>query len=97
LVDGRNWKVEGNENGFYVGPTVNDFVTPEMGDCKRGGIRSGAAIIRAKDLDEAIILKTILLMETLASVFTQSGGIARQVMDVQVQNDWSERWRSSSS
>ena len=30
LVDGRNAVVEGKENGTYVGPTVIDYVTPEM-------------------------------------------------------------------
>jgi malonate-semialdehyde dehydrogenase (acetylating) / methylmalonate-semialdehyde dehydrogenase len=30
LVDGRNTKVEGKENGTYVGPTVIDYVTPDM-------------------------------------------------------------------
>ena len=30
LVDGRNCVVEGKEQGFYVGPTVIDFVTPDM-------------------------------------------------------------------
>jgi malonate-semialdehyde dehydrogenase (acetylating)/methylmalonate-semialdehyde dehydrogenase len=30
LVDGRNTKVEGKENGTYVGPTVIDFVKPDM-------------------------------------------------------------------
>src|SRR6185436_5672156 len=34
LVDGRNWKVEGKENGYYVGPTVIDYVTPEMAIAK---------------------------------------------------------------
>ncbi|MEI2737613.1 MAG: aldehyde dehydrogenase family protein [Chitinophagaceae bacterium] len=29
LVDGRNAKVKGKENGTYVGPTVIDFVTPD--------------------------------------------------------------------
>ena len=30
LVDGRNTKVKGKENGTYVGPTVIDFVKPTM-------------------------------------------------------------------
>ncbi|HAB52964.1 MAG TPA: methylmalonate-semialdehyde dehydrogenase (CoA acylating), partial [Ignavibacteriales bacterium] len=28
LLDGRNYKVQGKENGFYVGPTVIDYVKP---------------------------------------------------------------------
>ena len=34
LVDGRNTKVNGKENGTYVGPTVIDFVKPEMSVAK---------------------------------------------------------------
>src|SRR3546814_4475638 len=30
LVDGRGYKVAGHENGFYVGGTLFDNVTPDM-------------------------------------------------------------------
>ncbi len=30
VLDGRNIKVPGFENGYYVGPTILDHVTPEM-------------------------------------------------------------------
>src|SRR6476469_1622474 len=30
LLDGRNARVEGYEDGYYVGPTVVDYVTPDM-------------------------------------------------------------------
>ena len=30
LVDGRNAVVPGKENGYYVGPTIIDYVQPEM-------------------------------------------------------------------
>src|SRR5205085_923945 len=30
LVDGRNVKVSGREDGFYIGPTIIDHVTPDM-------------------------------------------------------------------
>jgi len=30
VLDGRNVKVPGFENGFFVGPTILDKVTPEM-------------------------------------------------------------------
>ncbi len=30
LVDGRGDKVKGKENGYYVGPTIIDHVTPDM-------------------------------------------------------------------
>jgi malonate-semialdehyde dehydrogenase (acetylating)/methylmalonate-semialdehyde dehydrogenase len=34
LVDGRNTTVAGKENGTYVGPTVIDYVKPEMSVAK---------------------------------------------------------------
>jgi malonate-semialdehyde dehydrogenase (acetylating)/methylmalonate-semialdehyde dehydrogenase len=81
LVDGRNWKVEGNENGYYVGPTVIDYVTPDMAIAKEEVFGPVLAIIRAKDLDEAIAIENSSPYGNAASVFTQSGAQARQVME----------------
>ena len=81
LVDGRNWKVEGNENGFYVGPTVIDYVTPDMAIAKEEVFGPVLAIMRAKDLDEAINIENSSNYGNAASVFTQSGGLARQVIE----------------
>jgi malonate-semialdehyde dehydrogenase (acetylating) / methylmalonate-semialdehyde dehydrogenase len=81
LIDGRNYKVEGHENGFYVGPTVIDFVTPDMAIAKEEVFGPVLAIIRAKDLDEAIDIENSSNYGNAASVFTQSGGLARQVME----------------
>lgn len=81
LVDGRNYKVEGHEDGFYVGPTVIDYVTPDMAIAKEEVFGPVLAIIRAKDLDEAIKIENSSNYGNAASVFTQSGGIARQVME----------------
>lgn len=81
LVDGRNWTVEGKENGFYVGPTVIDYVTPDMAIAKEEVFGPVLAIIRAKTLDEAIAIENASNYGNAASVFTQSGGLARQVME----------------
>ncbi len=81
LVDGRNCKVEGMEGGFYVGPTVIDFVTPDMAIAKEEVFGPVLAIIRAKDVDEAINIENSSNYGNAASVFTQSGGVARQIMD----------------
>ncbi|MEP7264631.1 MAG: CoA-acylating methylmalonate-semialdehyde dehydrogenase [Bacteroidota bacterium] len=81
LVDGRNCKVEGSENGFYVGPTVIDFVTPDMAIAKEEVFGPVLAIIRAKNIDDALEIENSSEYGNAASVFTQSGSIARQVMD----------------
>ncbi len=81
LLDGRNWIVEGNENGFYVGPTIIDYVTPDMAIAKDEVFGPVLAIIRVKDLDEALHIENSSNYGNAASVFTQSGGLARRVME----------------
>ena len=81
LVDGRNWKVEGHEGGFFVGPTVIDNVTPEMAIAKEEVFGPVLAIIRASDIDTAIRIENSSEYGNAASVFTQSGAIARYVME----------------
>ncbi|MBL0103342.1 MAG: CoA-acylating methylmalonate-semialdehyde dehydrogenase [Bacteroidetes bacterium] len=81
LVDGRGAKVAGHENGFYVGPTVIDFVTPDMAIAKEEVFGPVIAIIRANNLDDALKIENSSEYGNAASVFTQSGGIARQVME----------------
>ena len=81
LVDGRNAIVEGKENGFYVGPTIIDFVTPDMAIAKEEVFGPVLAIIRAKTLDEALQIENTSNYGNAAAVFTQSGGLARYVME----------------
>ena len=42
VVDGRGLSVDGHEDGFFVGPTLFDRVTPGDGDLPRGDLRPGA-------------------------------------------------------
>jgi malonate-semialdehyde dehydrogenase (acetylating)/methylmalonate-semialdehyde dehydrogenase len=79
LVDGRGATVDGHENGTYVGPTVIDHVTPEMSVAREEIFGPVIAIIRTKNLDEAIAIENNNPYGNAAAVFTQSGGLARQV------------------
>lgn len=81
LVDGRNYVVKGKENGFYVGPTVIDFVTPTMSVATEEIFGPVISIIRAKDVDEAIAIENANPYGNAAAIFTQSGGMARYVID----------------
>ncbi|MFP5470479.1 MAG: CoA-acylating methylmalonate-semialdehyde dehydrogenase [Bacteroidia bacterium] len=81
LVDGRNATVAGKEGGFYVGPTIIDYVTPDMSVAKEEIFGPVISIIRAKDLDEALQIENSNPYGNAAAVFTQSGGLARQVME----------------
>ena len=79
LVDGRNAKVAGKENGTYVGPTVIDFVTPEMSVAKEEIFGPVISIMRTKTVDEALAIENANPYGNAASVFTQNGGGARYV------------------
>jgi malonate-semialdehyde dehydrogenase (acetylating) / methylmalonate-semialdehyde dehydrogenase len=81
LVDGRNTVVKGKEGGYYVGPTIVDFVTPDMAIAKEEVFGPVISIIRAKDLNEAIAIENSSGYGNAAAVFTQSGGAAREVME----------------
>lgn len=81
LVDGRGVKVEGKENGTYVGPTVIDFVKPDMAVAKEEIFGPVISIMRTDTLDEALAIENSNPYGNAASVFTQNGGYARYVMD----------------
>ncbi|MEZ5425414.1 MAG: CoA-acylating methylmalonate-semialdehyde dehydrogenase [Pyrinomonadaceae bacterium] len=81
LVDGRGAVVEGKEKGTYVGPTVIDFVRPEMSVAREEIFGPVISIMRTESIDEAIKIENANPYGNAASVFTQSGGLARYVME----------------
>ncbi|HUP65163.1 MAG TPA: CoA-acylating methylmalonate-semialdehyde dehydrogenase [Thermoanaerobaculia bacterium] len=81
LVDGRGLVVKGRENGYYVGPTLIDHVTPEMRIAQEEVFGPVMVIIRADDVDEALEIQHRSPYGNAASVFTESGGVARYVME----------------
>ena len=98
LVDGRGASVPGKEGGFYVGPTIIDFVKPDMKVAKEEIFGPVISIIRAKDIDEAIQIENASNYGNAAAVFTQSGGLARQHHEgSKCRHDWSKYWSSRSS
>ncbi len=81
LVDGRNTKVFGKENGTYVGPTVIDFVTADMSVATEEIFGPVISIMRAKTVDEALAIENANPYGNAASVFTQNGGMARYIIE----------------
>lgn len=81
LVDGRNAKVKGKENGTYVGPTVIDYVKPDMAVAKEEIFGPVISIMRTKTVDEALAIENANPYGNAASVFTQNGGMARYIID----------------
>ncbi|MBP7316083.1 MAG: CoA-acylating methylmalonate-semialdehyde dehydrogenase, partial [Chitinophagaceae bacterium] len=80
LVDGRNTKVIGKENGTYVGPTVIDYVRPEMSVAKEEIFGPVISIMRTNTVDEALAIENANPYGNAASVFTQNGGMARYII-----------------
>ncbi|MBI5464474.1 MAG: CoA-acylating methylmalonate-semialdehyde dehydrogenase [Ignavibacteriales bacterium] len=81
LVDGRGAVVAGKENGFYVGPTVIDHVRPDMKIAREEVFGPVLSIMRTETVEEAIQIENANPYGNAASVFTQSGGIARYVAE----------------
>ncbi len=81
LVDGRNTKVAGKENGTYVGPTVIDYVKPGMSVATEEIFGPVISIIRTNTVDEALAIENANPYGNAASVFTQNGGMARYIID----------------
>jgi len=77
-LDGRNIKVDGLENGFFIGPTILDHVTPGMsvGDCEIFG--PVLCVKRVKDFDEGLAVMNSNQFANGSVIFTQSGYYARQ-------------------
>ena len=81
LVDGRGATVPGKEGGFYVGPTIIDFVTPDMSVATEEIFGPVISIIRTKDIDEALKIENSSAYGNAAAVFTQDGGLAKKVIE----------------
>ena len=81
LLDGRHAVVPGHEGGYYVGPTVVDYVTPDMAIAQEEVFGPVLAILRTKTLDEALAIENANPYGNAAAVFTQSGSHARYVQE----------------
>ncbi|CEG54786.1 Methylmalonate semialdehyde dehydrogenase (acylating) 2 [Stutzerimonas xanthomarina] len=77
LVDGRDFKVPGAENGFFVGATLFDQVTPEMTIYKEEIFGPVLCIVRVPDFASAVELVNAHEFGNGVSCFTSDGGIAR--------------------
>ncbi|MEU9291185.1 CoA-acylating methylmalonate-semialdehyde dehydrogenase [Streptomyces sp. NPDC048275] len=78
VVDGRGLKVDGHEEGFFIGPSLLDHVTAEMDAYKEELFGPVLAVVRADTLDEAIDLINANPYGNGTAVFTASGEAARR-------------------
>ena len=78
VLDGRDVKVPGYENGFYVGHTILDHVTPEMTVGQREVFGPVLCIKRVKSFEEGLKLMNDNPFANGSVIFTQSGHYARE-------------------
>ncbi len=77
-VDGRGLTVPGHENGFWVGPTVIDEVTPSMDVYTQEIFGPVLSVVRADTVDAAIDLINSNPYGNGTAIFTSSGEAARR-------------------
>ena len=78
VVDGRGFKLQGYEQGFFIGPTLFDHVTPTMKTYQDEIFGPVLQIVRAETLDEAIALPSKHQYGNGVAIFTRSGRAARE-------------------
>lgn len=78
VLDGRNVVVPGYENGFFVGPTILDHITPEMPIGQREIFGPVTLIKRVKTFEEGLAIMNANPFANGSAIFTQNGYYARQ-------------------
>ncbi len=77
LVDGRNFKMQGYEDGFYLGGCLFDEVTPDMDIYKAEIFGPVLSVVRAHDYAEALRLPSENEYGNGVAIFTRDGDAAR--------------------
>jgi malonate-semialdehyde dehydrogenase (acetylating)/methylmalonate-semialdehyde dehydrogenase len=77
LVDGRNFKLQGYENGYFMSGCLFDNVTPDMRIYKEEIFGPVLSVVRAKDYEEALALPTKHQYGNGVAIFTRDGDAAR--------------------
>jgi malonate-semialdehyde dehydrogenase (acetylating)/methylmalonate-semialdehyde dehydrogenase len=78
VLDGRDVKVPGFENGFYLGPTLFDKVTPEMSIGWNEIFGPVTCIKRVENFEEGLALMNSSEFANGSAIYTQNGYFARE-------------------
>ena len=78
VVDGRGFKLQGHEEGFFIGPSLFDHVTPDMESYQEEIFGPVLQIVRAKSFDEAVALPSRHQYGNGVAIFTRNGHAARE-------------------
>ncbi|MBM1171181.1 CoA-acylating methylmalonate-semialdehyde dehydrogenase [Microvirga arabica] len=77
VVDGRDFKMQGYENGFYMGGCLFDEVTTDMRIYKEEIFGPVLSVVRAKDYEDALRLPSDHEYGNGVAIYTRDGDAAR--------------------
>ena len=77
VVDGRSFRLDGHEEGYFLGGCLFDKVTPSMKIYREEIFGPVLVVLRAASLEEAATMVDSHELGNGVSVFTRDGGIAR--------------------
>ena len=78
VVDGRDFALQGYENGFYIGPTLFDRVTADMQSYQEEIFGPVMQLMRADTVEEAMQLPSRHQYGNGVAIFTRNGKAARE-------------------
>jgi malonate-semialdehyde dehydrogenase (acetylating)/methylmalonate-semialdehyde dehydrogenase len=78
VVDGRGFKLQGHEEGFFIGPTFFDHVKPRMKSYQHEIFGPVLQMVRAENFEEAVKLPSQHEYGNGVAIFTRNGHAARE-------------------
>jgi malonate-semialdehyde dehydrogenase (acetylating)/methylmalonate-semialdehyde dehydrogenase len=78
VVDGRGFSLQGHEEGFFVGPTLFDRVTPQMRSYQEEIFGPVLQMVRAESFEDALRLPSEHPYGNGVAIFTRNGHAARE-------------------
>jgi malonate-semialdehyde dehydrogenase (acetylating)/methylmalonate-semialdehyde dehydrogenase len=77
VIDGRGFKLQGYENGHFIGPSIFDNVTPEMRIYQEEIFGPVLSVVRMPDFDSALQIVNEHEYGNGTAIFTRDGDAAR--------------------
>jgi len=78
VLDGRNIKVEDYPNGYFIGPTIFEDVTPDMTIAQEEIFGPVASMMHFETLDDVIEAINSLKYGNAATIYTNDGAVVRK-------------------
>ncbi|MFL5296138.1 MAG: CoA-acylating methylmalonate-semialdehyde dehydrogenase, partial [Phenylobacterium sp.] len=78
VVDGRGFALQGYEQGFFIGPSLFDKVTPQMRTYQEEIFGPVLQMVRAESFEEAVALPSRHQYGNGVAIFTRNGRAARE-------------------